>query len=64
MAKDFVKVEPISSPPIRPGPQVAENKSISRKLNPESSNAFFVIFCSISKWALEANSGTTPPCFL
>ena len=29
IAKDLAKVEPTSKPPIRPGPQVAQNKSIS-----------------------------------
>ena len=29
MAKALVKVEPTNNPPIKPGPQVAQNKSIS-----------------------------------
>ena len=46
---DFAKVDPISRPPINPGPHVAENKSISFNLTLDSLTASFVICCSISR---------------
>ena len=62
IAKDFVKVAPISKLPIKPGPQVAAKKSILFGLKFGSLNSLFVISCNFSRCDLEANSGTTPPC--
>ena len=64
IANDLAKVEPIRSGPINPGPHVEAKTSISEISFPLSFKAAWVIFCNISRCALEANSGTTPPCFL
>ena len=60
-ARDFANVDPINKGPINPGPHVAAKISISDIFLPDSLKACFVIFCKISRWALDANSGTTPP---
>ena len=64
IANDLANVDPIKSGPISPGPHVAAKTSISEIFFLLSFKADRVIFCNISRCALEANSGTTPPCFL
>ena len=60
-ANDFVKVEPTNKPPIRPGPQVAQNKSISDIFFFASFKGSLEIIWSICKCALDAISRITPP---
>ena len=62
--RDFAKIDPTRSPPISPGPHVALYKSILFGDNWACLKQSFVICCKISRWARDANSGTTPPCFL
>jgi hypothetical protein len=61
IARDFANVDPINKGPINPGPQDAAKTSISEIFLPDSSKASHVICCKISRCALDANSGTTPP---
>ena len=60
----FAKFKPIDKQTIKPGPAVAATASTSFKFILLILKAFFVIISILSRCALAAKSGTTPPNFL
>ena len=62
--KAFAKFRPTDKQTIKPGPAVAATASISFNFTLLIFKAFFVMISILSRCALAAKPGTTPPNFL